>query len=306
MKNSADFILGIDGGATKTIARLVHIESNEVWLESSGPSSLTNDYQAAVATLEAICTKLCVKANCTLDNIVAVFGLAGACNEDLADDLSLLFKGRLHGLEIYTDAKTSVYGANNGLPVAVVCLGTGSVGMRIEPSGKHTLTGGWGFLLGDEGGGAKLGLHAIQKTMGEIEHLGQCQSPLAICIGNRVGLTRTDIISWVAQAKPIDFARNAPFVFEYYHCCQMAKELLEGHLKSVEELISNTRGKSNLPVVLLGSLAEPTYELLSKSTQKIITKASGNALDGACLLAKENRENISSNIQEAVKNDYEG
>lgn len=306
MKKFADFILGIDGGATKTVARLVHLESNKVWLESSGPSSLTNDYQAAVATLEVICTALCLKANCTLDNIVAVFGLAGACNEALADNLSQIFKGRMHGLEIYTDAKTSVYGANNGLPIAVVALGTGSVGMRLEPLGKNTLIGGWGFLLGDEGGGAKLGLHAIQATMGEIQHLGQCQSPLAICIGNRVGLTRTDVLTWVAQAKPIDFAQHAPLVFEHYHYCQMAKKVLEDHLISVEELIRDTRAKSNLPVVLLGSLAEPTYALLSQNTQKIIIKASGNALDGACLLAKKNRENISINKKGAVKNDYEG
>jgi len=301
MKKSADFILGIDGGATKTIAQLVHIESNEIWRELSGPSSLSNDFQGAVETLEAICVALCLKANCNLDNIVAVFGLAGAGNETLAGNIAQIFTDRLYGLEVCTDAKTSVYGANNGLPVAVVALGTGSVGMRLEPLGKNTLTGGWGFLLGDEGGGAKLGLHAIQATLAEIQDLGHCQSPLAVCIVDKVGLTRTAILTWIAQAKPIDFARHAPLVFEHYHGCQMAKSVLQGHLKSVEELITNTRAKTNLPVALLGSLAGPTYELLSDTTQQIIIKAGGNALDGACLLARENRKNIHSNIKEVVK-----
>jgi glucosamine kinase len=306
MSKSADFILGVDGGATKTVARLVHLESSKTWLETSGPSSLTNDYQGAVDTLEEICTSLCLKANSTLDNVVGVFGLAGAGNDALADKIYHKFKDELFCLEVCTDAKTSVYGANNGSPVAVVALGTGSVGMRLDPIGKNTLTGGWGFLLGDEGGGAKLGLHAIQATMAEIQNLGQAKSPLAIAIVEKVGLTRTEIITWTVKAKPIDFAQHAPLVFEHYENCKMAQTILQKHLRSVEELISNTQAKTNLPVVLLGSLGMPTYELLSKSTQKKIIKAKGNALDGACFLARKNRENIHSKIKEVKLNDYAG
>lgn len=291
MKAKADFILGVDGGATKTIACLIHLESNQVWQELLGPSSLTNDYQGAVDTLEAICESLCSKAECSLDNVVAVFGLAGAGNKKLADKLYQRFEKRIQKLEVCTDAKTSVYGANNGLPVAVVALGTGSVGMRLDPLGKNTLTGGWGFLLGDEGGGAKLGLHAIQATMAEVQDLGQAQSPLAIAIVGKIGVNRTDILNWTVQAKPVDFAQHAPLVFEYYESCQMAQDITKEHLKNVEALIKNTREKTNLPVVLLGSLGVPTYELLNESIRKIIIKASGNALDGACFLARKNREN---------------
>lgn len=303
MKKNAEFILGIDGGATKTIARLVHLDSNKSWQITLGPSSLTNDFQGAVNTLEEACSSLCYKANCTLDNVVGVFGLAGACNQANAEKLSRIFKERMSEFEICSDAKTSAYGANNGLPVATIALGTGSVGMRLESDGKYALIGGWGFLLGDDGGGAKLGLHAVQATMAEIQRLGHCISPLGIGISKRVGLTRTGILSWSAQATPIKFAQLAPLVFEHHKNCQMANSVMQTHLENVEQLICETRADTKLPVVLLGSLGEPTYHLLSESIQKVIVKAQGNALDGACLLA---RRNTQSNKQEVELNDYAG
>ena len=122
----------------------------------------------------------------------------------------------------------------------------------------------------------------------------------------KTGANRTSILNWSAQAKPIDFARYAPLVFQHYNGCQLAESVMQMHLKSVEELIKDTRSTTNLPVVLLGSLGEPTYKLLSKSTQNIILKAKGSALDGACLLARKTRENIEIKIKEIKTNDYAG
>ncbi|KAL4746970.1 hypothetical protein BDW72DRAFT_209938 [Aspergillus terricola var. indicus] len=73
------------------------------------------------------------------------------------------------------------------VPSAIVLIaGTGSVAMRYtitEPGREPTRTarsGGWGHLLGDEGGGYSIGLEAIKHT-------------LAVCEENRLGL-RSDCV----------------------------------------------------------------------------------------------------------------
>jgi len=291
----AKFILGIDGGGTKTIARLVNLTTQEQWQASAGSSSLSNDFSGAINVLDKLIKEVTTLSQCQLKSITAVFGLAGAGSLKLVASLQQVFASRFAQLEICSDAKTSAYGANNGDEVAVVALGTGSVGMRLQynESGEltHHLVGGWGFLIGDEGGGAKLGYHGVQTMIAEFQQYGKVRSQLAQTIASSIStagdpLTRHDIASWLAGAKPADFAQLSPLVFQFQQSCSVAKKLLSAHAIQVQRLIDDTRAQEDLPVVLLGGLVEPTLPLLPVSIQSLLIKPKGNALDGACLLAE--------------------
>jgi len=297
----AAFILAIDGGGTKTIARLIDINSHKQWQATAGAASLTNNFNGAVAVIEYLSTELLAQSNCQPLDVTAVFGLAGAGDETRANNFAQHFQARFNCLKIFTDAETSAYGANNGNEVAVVALGTGSVGMRLQKDDGgeliSTLVGGWGFILDDEGGGAKLGLHGIRACLSEIQRFGYCESQLAKVITENIGESRADILNWTASAKPADFAIYAPMFFALHQDCPVAKKLLSGHIKHVEYLIANTRAGSNLPMVLLGGLAKPTQQLLSIATQKNLQAPSGTALDGACILAMKTYEDTLKNIK---------
>jgi len=283
------YVLGIDGGGTKTIARLVNLQNNKTWQAQGGASSLTNDFNGAVDTIANLCRDVIQQANtdkslCQYQQISAVFGLAGAGNDDrvqkLIDSLAMNFAH----LAICSDARTSAYGANNGKPVAVIALGTGSVGMCLDAEGNSTFKGGWGFIAGDEGSGAKLGLAAVKLTLFEFEHQG-IESELAKRISLIIGSTRTDMLTWLSSAKPIDFAQFAPLVFQIN--CPQSQQLIANHISEVNNLIKLTLANTQLPLVLLGGLAADTQTLIAPEYQQQLIAAKGNALDGACFLAEQ-------------------
>ena len=293
--NKANYIFGVDGGGSKTVARLINLTTQEQWQAASGPSSLTNDFTGAVKVLNALIDDVIGQAACQLHEVVAVFGLAGACNSDAVAKLHQLFIHRFNVLEIYCDANTSAYGANNGNEVAVVALGTGSVGMRLQLNEQGELTqdlvGGWGFLISDEGGGAKLGYHSVQALVAEFQHFGYARSQLAQAVAAFIitkdsrAITRQDIAAWLTSAKPVDFAQLSSLVTQHQSECPVAEKIMANHVASVESLIADTRADSALPVVLLGGLAQFTKPLLSAKTKNFLISTKGDALDGACLLA---------------------
>ena len=65
--------------------------------------------------------------------------------------------GAAGALRVSTDAYIAALAAHSGSPGAVIIVGTGSVGYRIEAAGHCRLVGGWGFPIGDEGSGAWIG-----------------------------------------------------------------------------------------------------------------------------------------------------
>jgi glucosamine kinase len=287
VKKTIGFVLGLDGGGTKTLARLIRLKDNKQWQSTQGATSLTNDYHLALKSVADACEDLFAKAGCQAKQVSAVFGVAGAENSQVVSlfetDLSIPFGH----LEIVSDAKISLYGANQGRPVAVVALGTGSVGMRMLADGSQRHIGGWGFCIGDEGGGAKLGYGAVQKLLLELDWYGCGKSRLGQLLAGRVGATRGSASQWLAQAKPFDYAALAPEVFTLIDTCEVARAVLRAHAYHVEQLIDRTCADSALPLVLLGGLAGATKSLLRTHTKNMIISAKGDALDGACLLARQ-------------------
>ncbi|GAA5134518.1 BadF/BadG/BcrA/BcrD ATPase family protein [Thalassotalea piscium] len=287
LENLRTFILGVDGGGTKTIARLINIDTEEQWQASTGPSSLTNDYNTALRSCQSLIEQLRIQANCLRTEITVVFGLAGAGHIERANEFKRAIPEDYKEVEVYTDAKISLYGANEGNPIAVVSLGTGSVGAALTHEGKEIQIGGWGFNVGDEGSGAKMGVLIVKSILAEIEDFGGVNSLLAQMVVQKIGGDFEAVLPWSTSAKPTDFASLAPLVFELHGKCHLAKSILIEHVRHVESLITKTRANLQLPVVLLGGLSTPTMPFLSTDIKNMLVKEKGNALDGACFLAKK-------------------
>jgi len=291
-KYTYNYTLGIDGGGTKTLARLINLQTGQSWHAQGGASSLTNDLNSAIATIAALCRQVISQAKavdeyCDYTQVSAVFGLAGAGNDarvtQLIESLAMPFAQ----LIICSDARTSAYGANSGKAVAVVALGTGSVGMRLDEKENAHLIGGWGFQVGDEGSGAKLGLLVVKACIKELEQQNTMISQITKKVSQIIGIDRATMLTWLSTAKPSDFAKFSPLVFSYALVCPVAKRLLAQHLSDVEELIDLTLADTHLPLVLLGGLAEHTQPYISAKYQRQLIVAKGDALDGACFLAKQ-------------------
>lgn len=173
-KSKRDFpqlYLGVDGGGTKTQVALMD-ESGKVTCEgSSGPSNpLRVGVETAVNNIFKAVNEACDRdGSSRADIAAATLGLAGVRRRDVRQRVQESFVDRLgiKDTEVVTDAEIALYATTLGEPGVVVIAGTGSVCLGKNNNGQIAISGGWGPLAGDEGGGAGIAqqaLHSVAKA----------------------------------------------------------------------------------------------------------------------------------------------
>ncbi|AXV64533.1 ATPase [Pseudoalteromonas lipolytica] len=290
------YVLAIDGGGTKVLAELTEQSSQLTFRSQGGPASISNDLDLAVENIVKVVRDVCEQSGAKASDIVAVMGLAGGASTTLAEQvkvmLKLIYEIEFASLRIESDAITSLYGANLGEPCVVVALGTGAVGARLQSNNQAKLVGGWGFTVDDFGGGARIGLMAVQYLLNDIDCYDLPKSRLTIRLSEQLGCTRQAISHWLKQAKPADYARFSPLVFSLQNECKVANKVLTEHTTSVVELINKSRGTSPLPVILIGGLAKVSQDLLPLTLQNELSPCKGDSLTGAAILAVKHYHDI--------------
>lgn len=162
-----DLVIGVDGGASHTIALLADTATGTVRGQGqAGPSNIQAvGVEAAVAALDAAVSGAFTDAGLPRCAVAAAcLGLAGI---DLNEGIGLI---RQWGDRVALAAKVSVAndatllfaaGTPEGWGLAVVA-GTGSIAFTLDRNGKDGRAGGWGYLLGDEGSAFRLGLNGLR------------------------------------------------------------------------------------------------------------------------------------------------
>jgi N-acetylglucosamine kinase-like BadF-type ATPase len=169
-QRSQGAVVGVDGGGTKTHAVITDVNNRVLGEGTAGPSNpLRVGISTAAAAVREAIDRACEVAEVRRADLVAAeIGLAGARRPELR----ALMREALSGLgipemEVVGDSDIALFGATGGKPGVVVIAGTGSICCGINAAGKEMCAGGWGPLVGDEGGGswiARLGLRAIAKA----------------------------------------------------------------------------------------------------------------------------------------------
>src|SRR3989440_5274379 len=94
----------------------------------------------------------------------------------------------------------------------IVSAGTGSIAYARDPAGQLHRAGGYGWQLGDEGGGYWLGRRALDVTARAQDGRGEGSTLLARLLG-ALGLPRfDDLVRWSGTATPAQMAALAPHV----------------------------------------------------------------------------------------------
>lgn len=165
-----DVVVGVDGGGTKTLAVITDVNHRVLGEGTSGPSNplRVGIANAAAAVREAI-DRACEAAQVRRSDLVAAeIGLAGARRPELRARMhEALSNLGIADMEVVGDADIALYGATDGQPGVVVIAGTGSICCGINGARKEVCAGGWGPMVGDEGGGswiARRALRAIAKA----------------------------------------------------------------------------------------------------------------------------------------------
>ncbi len=168
------YIIGVDGGGTKTLALLADESGNILARGLGGASNYTAvGFEAACVALELAISQALSSAEKSVTPSVEqsvaslCLGLAGAGR--LGD------RARFHAwaVERFPNTKVMVVsdaeillaaGAPDGPALALIC-GTGSIVYGRTETGELLRAGGWGYLFGDEGSGFALGAATLRAVM---------------------------------------------------------------------------------------------------------------------------------------------
>ncbi|MBO2945485.1 ATPase [Paenibacillus sp. F411] len=155
------FIVGIDGGGTKTAVTVTHQDQNVVVCTfTAGPINYNGGDATAIAAsfrdmfhhIKQVCTHLEEIAHLCI-------GAAGVSHPDVARYLEQQVRenGYTGPLTITGDQETALYGAHNDMQGIILIAGTGSICFGVNDKGERHRTGGFGHLIDDGGSGYFIG-----------------------------------------------------------------------------------------------------------------------------------------------------
>ncbi|TVQ57605.1 MAG: hypothetical protein EA366_08235 [Spirulina sp. DLM2.Bin59] len=286
--NAMKLFIGIDGGATKTIARVEREDGTLLGIGKAGPANIRLDPLGAWASIQ--------KAIAAGAHPIPLAdpqyqwhcgaGLAGTqVPEAIAGFLAL--DHPFPHFYIHSDGYTSCLGAHGGANGAVIAIGTGVVAYQIEGE-QVTRVSGWGFPQGDEGSGAWLGLAALQQTLQWWDGRRR-ETPLVARVFGHFQRDGEALIRWANTAQSQQFAQLAPLVIATAQggdegAIALLTEAGEEIGKIWQALVA--RQEKPLPCSLLGGLAAPLMPYLPTELRSHLVPPQGDAAQGGVIFAR--------------------
>jgi glucosamine kinase len=297
-----ELFVGIDGGATKTIARVENAQGQLLGVGKAGPANIRLDPVGAWRSIRAAIAQ--ALAEFEIPSEVAGYrwyggaGLAGT-QVPAACDRFLALGHRFTRLHLHSDGYISCLGAHQGQDGAVIAIGTGVVAYQIEGE-RVTRVSGWGFPQGDEGSGAWLGLAAIQQTLQWWDGR-RAVTPLIRGVMARFDQDGDRLILWANAAGSQQFAELAPVVMTAAAAGdESAIALMTAAGQEIEKIWRALVAKQQqpLPCSLLGGLASPLEPYLGDEMRSHLVPPQADAATGAVLLARQENPGATGSANE--------
>jgi N-acetylglucosamine kinase-like BadF-type ATPase len=170
------FVLGLDGGGTKTDCVLMDERGAILGRSQAGPSNpLRVGFGAAIGAVKEAARRATAAAGVSENEraLAICAGLAGAGPPDSAEKIRALLAAEFSEsqLRICTDVDLVLAGAGEG-PAVVLLAGTGSFAVGRNAAGETARSGGYGSQIGDEGSAYDIGRRAVLIAMYENDRTG--------------------------------------------------------------------------------------------------------------------------------------
>ena len=212
------YIIGIDGGGTKTIGILATTTGQHLAQVQSGPANYHVVGEAKTqAVLKGIVAKLYEKADIPATSAVWLcLGMAGLGRPadrkvigKICDELGI-YRNRI----LTHDAHIALVGGTEKQEGVIVISGTGAIVYGINTDGREARASGWGYLLGDEGSGYDIAIKGLQAVARAADGRGD-RTDLTDRILNKLELNEpSELIRWTHAASRDTIAQLAEVVFD--------------------------------------------------------------------------------------------
>jgi glucosamine kinase len=209
-------------------------------------------------------------------------GLAGTLQAQRRNEFLALLPAGIPYM-LHTDGYAQLMGAAGAQPGICLAVGTGSVIHWLDASGQHSMAGGWGFPVGDQGSGAWIGMRLLQLYIAHRDG-NSSRSPVMVALEKRTGSSVSDVQRWTTESRSSNLAQLAPLVFEAATAGDtVAIGLLEESMDHCMDLINYA--PSALPVYVVGGVGMQLTPLLSRRLGDRLQPGKGDALRGLWHLA---------------------
>lgn len=214
------YLLGIDGGGTKTHAVITDSSCRVIGEGFSGAANpLRVGLEEAISHIDQAVADACAQAGIEIGDIDSACAAIAGINHPIhyhtmkdALDEAL----QIAGLELVTDARAALEGALDGKPGVVVIAGTGSIAIGLNEAGEQARAGGFGPTLSDEGSGYYIAQRALKAVVSSFDGRSP-KTTLAESICKRLGVASPSDLPGViynSDSEPVEIAPLADLVDE--------------------------------------------------------------------------------------------
>lgn len=306
LESNPTYIIGIDGGGTKTTAQLCRGQENILAEEVGGPSNFQIiGAEAAAITILDLVQGCCRKARIAVSEVGAlVAGLSGAGRVSDQERMTLALQTeavkrriQFRNFKIESDARIALEGAHAGGPGIIVIAGTGSIVFGKDKLGKVHRAGGWGRIIGDEGGGFTIGKLALRAVARDFD--GRGSTRMTQLVASQFPIDSPEAMIRAVYTDALDIAALAAIVIEAAgNRDKVARAILSSQAKELAADVAQVAKKIRRPnkkisIAFVGSIAEHRNYFSTELTKHIrsmvrgahIVKPATAPVHGAVLMA---------------------
>lgn len=294
---AARFVMGVDGGATKTLAAVLDLRERRLHLGHGGSSNpdAVGAERATDALLRATDEAL-VGAGVAPDGVQgSLLAVAGTDTDAVALQVRARRPSRWLVVNDVIGAWATATAAQPGVGVI---SGTGSNVFGVGHDGRSWRAGGWGHVLGDEGSGYWLAIESLKAAIADREDSGP-RTALSDAACSFFEAQSIESLAALLYSKPLSKGEIAAFAVETARLAEEGDALARGlYERGAEQLarqigavISRTGLEGGFPVGLIGSAfkAGPMFVgPLERAVARVAPDARVAAVEtapvGGCLL----------------------
>jgi glucosamine kinase len=286
----ADYFIGVDGGATKTLIRLEDAQGCLLAREQTGAANIRLSAQGAYEIIHQAIRKIIADLGLEGHNLHVGMGLAG-CEMQTAYTTFVNYPHNFAHLVVSSDAHAACLGAHQAEDGAIIIAGTGVVGLQIE-AGRIATVGGFGFPHDDEGGGAWVGLQAVKIAL-QAQDKRRSPSLLSEWVHARFNHHLPSLIEFANRANSSAFAELAPLVIKAHqeqdaYASAVLAQAAQAIAQVAQALLASQNNQDQvLPCSLLGGIAPFLVPFLNPDLSARLHPALLAADSGAIFLVKQ-------------------
>ena len=188
-------VMGIDAGGTKTVCLLAD-ERGRIVAESRGGGA--NLQAAGELEVEKVLHAVMEEAigDRDIKPDAVCLGIAGVDREDDAEAVRGIMRriGFKTRTLVVNDALIALSAGAGDQPGVVIVAGTGSIAYGRDAAGRAARAGGWGYLLGDEGGGFWIGRSALMAVVRQHDGRGPATRLTELVLGQMRLANPTELV----------------------------------------------------------------------------------------------------------------